>query len=177
MESKHVPLLSCSSHICSLRVPAWRSPWTRVYAVGTQRRQRRHRNVGPSRGLGPVHVWLEGWCWSRKVEKPSEMELWEGSEAVLRGADLQTWRGTFSPGRAWTPSRVNVRGLCWFGAALLTIIPLFATCQPATFVSRACQHILNAEIAGEASPGKTTWVRQLLSFSPDRAKTSKSTSL
>lgn len=45
------------------------------------------------------------------------------------------------------------------------------SCQFDNLVSQAHQHILNAQIAGEQSLGRTTSTTQLPSFSPDRAET------
>lgn len=144
MESKHVPLLSCSSHICSLRVPSGRSQWTRVYAVGTQRIQRRHRNVGPFQGLSPENIWLESRCWSRRngqkgggASRESRGKgVWLFGEVLTTGVvgrkeALLTREGLQAQGRM-------SGGLGWGGTHLVILVTLWAgpTTQPEHRASR-----------------------------------------
>lgn len=163
MESKHVPLLSCSSRICSLRVPSWRWRLTRVCAVGTQRGQRRHRNPGPFQGLGPGQGWLGSWCWSwrngQKGGEASEKEFWDGDEAVLRGAAHQRWlarKKHFSPRQALLERCKRQEAFVCLGRHSLpfdAILPMWWLCKPGPST-------LIAERAGEESPGKKTDIRQ-----------------
>lgn len=105
----------------------------------------------------------------QRVGRPSEKELWEGNETVLGGADHQrpsARRKHFLTRRTFSDVGINVGGHCDH-----YITSWLEVHQFGNLVSQAHQHILNAQIAGEESPGKTAYTGWLPSFSPDRAET------
>lgn len=149
----------------------------RVYAVGTQKIQRRHRNVGPFQGLGPAQGWLGIGGWSPRNGQ-------EGGEAFRERVVGREWgcSGRWCPPEAVCkneafshPEDLYWCGYkCWWGAhghCDHYITSWLEIHQFDNLVSQAHQHILNAQIAGEESPGNTACTGRLPSFSPDRAET------
>lgn len=90
--------------------------------------------------------------------------------AVLQGAQQRS--STFSPGNNLHWIGLNVRRpLFVLGVTHYHHVP---SGQFDNFVSWAHYHILNAQIAGGESPGRTTCARQLSSLRLGRAKTALS---
>lgn len=131
--------------------------------MGTQRIQRRHRNPGPFQGAQP----RAGLIRKLVLELKAQSEGAEASEGILRRergcsergrpAEMVGSEGARSLQGGPRPRGRNVRRpRCVLGGARYHNMP---SCQFDNFISQAhYRHILNAEVTGEESPGKSTCV-------------------